>query len=178
MNTRGQSNNTDSNEVGLVVQHVLSADVANKQADTEWIIDLGATCHVCHDWSLFTELQNLQKSLDIVHEDGRTLKATGCGTAILMLESGALKRKCKFYNILYVSELTYNLLSVSKAVDKGVSFTFSESECVVRDINLRLIAIATKVGSLYRVACTKPKDSVYSVAEKADSSSKEDLWHR
>ena len=32
---------------------------------------------------------------------------------------GALKRKCKFYNVLYVSELTYNLSSVSKAVDKG-----------------------------------------------------------
>ena len=178
VNTRGQSDDTDSDEVGLVFQHVLSADVANKQADTEWIIDSGATCHVCHDRSLFTELQNLKKPLDIILGDGRTLKATGCGTVILILESGSLKRKCKLYNVLYVSELTYNLLSVSKAVDKGVSFTFSESKCVIKDINQRLIAVATKVGSLYRVACTKPKDCVYSVAEKNDSSSKEDLWHR
>ena len=66
---------------------------------------------------------------------------------------------------------------MSKAVDKGVGFTFSESECVIKDINLRLIAVATKVGSLYRVVCTKPKDCVYSVAKKSDSSSKEDLWH-
>ena len=62
VNTRGQSDDTDSDEVGLVFQHVLSADVANKQADTEWIIDSGATCHVCHDRSLFTELQNLKKT--------------------------------------------------------------------------------------------------------------------
>ena len=67
---------------------------------------------------------------------------------------------------------------MSKAVDKEVSFTFSESECIIKDINQRLIAVATKVGSLYLVACTKPKDCVYSVAEKSDSSSKKDLWHR
>ena len=139
VNTRGQSDDTDSDEVGLVFQHALSADVANKQADTEWIIDSGATCHVYHDWSLFTELQNLKKPLNIILGDGCTLKVTGCGTVILMLESKALKRKCNFYNVLYVSELTYNILSVSKAVDKGVSFTFSESECV---INQRLIAVA------------------------------------
>ena len=177
MNARGQSDDTDSDEVGLVFQHALSADVANKQAHTEWIIDSGDTCHVCHDRSLFTELQNLKKPLDIILGDGRTLKVTGCGTVILMLESDNLKRKFKFYNVLYISEVTCNLLSVSKAVDKGVSFTFSESECVIKDINQRLIAVVTKVGSLYRVACTKLKDCAYSVAEKSDSSSKEDLWH-
>ena len=177
MKSTGHSDDTDSDEMGLVFQHALSPDVANKQADTEWIIDSGATCHVCHDHGLFTELQNLKKPLDIILGDGHTLKATGCGTVILMVESGALKRKCKFYNVLYVFELTYNLLSVPKAVDKGVSFTFSDSECVIKDINQRLIAVATKVESLYRVACTKPKDCVYSIAEKSDSSSKEDLWH-
>ena len=75
--------NTRSDEVGLVFQHALS----NKQADTQWIIDLGATYHVCDDRSLFTELQNLKKPLDIILGDSRTLKATGCGTVILMLES-------------------------------------------------------------------------------------------
>ena len=119
MNTRGQSGNADSDEVGLVFQHALSADVANKQADTKWIIDSGATYNVCHDQSLITKLQNLKKSFYIILGDGCTLKATGFGTVILMLESFTLKRKCKFYNVLYVSELTYNLSSVSKAVDKG-----------------------------------------------------------
>ena len=52
----------------------------NKQADVEWIIDSGATCHVCYDYSLFSELQNLEKPLDIALGDGHTLKATGHGT--------------------------------------------------------------------------------------------------
>ena len=89
VNARDQYDSSDSEEVGLVVQdqHALSVGV-NNQADVEWIVDSGATCHVCHDYSLFSELQNLEKPLDIVLGDGRTLKATGRGTVILILESG------------------------------------------------------------------------------------------
>ena len=61
MNAIDQYDGTDSDEVGLVV-HALSVGV-NKQADVEWIIDSGATCHVCHDYSLFSELQNLENHL-------------------------------------------------------------------------------------------------------------------
>ena len=117
------------------------------------------------------------RPLDIVLGDGRSLNATASGTVILTLKSGSLKRKCKFYDVLYVPELTYNLMSVSKAVGKGVSFTFKESECIIRDVNQKLIAVAMKVGSLYHVTCTKPKDHVYSVTKKTDYLSKEDLWH-
>ena len=177
-NARRQLDDTDSDKVGLVVQHVLSTDVVNQQVDTDWIVDSGATCHVCHDRSLFTDLENLKQPLDIVLGDGRSLNATASGTVILTLESGSFKRKCKFYDVLYVPELTYNLLSVSKAVGKGVSFTFKESECIIRDVNQKLIAVAMKVGSLYHVTCTKPKDHVYSVTKKTDCLSKEDLWHR
>ena len=179
VNARDQYNSSDSKVVSLVVQdqHALSVGV-NNQADVEWIVDSGATCHVCHDNSLFSELQNLEKPLDIVLGDGRTLKATGRGTVILILESGSLRRKCKFNDVLYVSELTYNLLSVSKAVDKGISFTFSENECVIKDSQQKLITTATKVGSLYRVTGTKPKIRVNYATKKGDCSSKEDLWHR
>ena len=64
MNARDQYDGTDGDEVGLVVQdqHALSVGV-NKQVDVEWIIDSGATCHVCHDYSLFSELQNLENLL-------------------------------------------------------------------------------------------------------------------
>ena len=131
--------------------------------------------------SCITELENLKKPLDIILGDGHTLNATGSGTVTLMLESSSLKRKCKFHDVLYVPELTYNLLSVSKAVDKGISFTFKESECIIKDANQKLITVARKVGSLYHVLCTKLKSHVYSVTEKQpnkDHSSKEDLWHR
>lgn len=55
--------------------------------------------------SYFTELERLGQL-------GHSLNVAASGTVILMLESGYLKRKCKFYDVLYVPELTYNLLSV------------------------------------------------------------------
>ena len=181
MDTRSQHNGSDSDEVGLVVQHVLSADVVKKSTGTNWIVDSGATCHVCNDSSLFIELHNLKNPLDIILGDGHTLRATRCGTVILMLKSGSLNRNCKLHDVLYVPELTYNLLSVSKAVEKGASFIFEESECIIKDANQRIITVATKVGSLYLVTYFKPKNHVYSVTGKLQEKvhcSKEDLWHR
>ena len=72
-----------------------------------------------------------------------------------MLEFESLRRKCKLNDVLYVSELTYNLLSVSKAVDKGINFIFSENECLIKDSQQKLITTATKVGNLYRVTGKK-----------------------
>ena len=139
------------------------------------------TCHICRDCNSFVELNTLEKPLDVTLGDGRTLKAVGRGTVILILKSGCLTRKCKLNDVLYVPELTYNLLSVSMAVEKGMTVTFNDRRCIIKDTNQRLITVATKVGNLYCLLYAKPKDHVYSVAEKLDEngySSKEDLWHR
>ena len=179
METKSQYDDTDStsDDVGLVVHHVLSADVTNKLTGTNWVIDSGATCHICNDRGSFIEFKSLQNPLDILG-DGRGLKAIGCRTVILILKSGPLMRRCKLYNVLYVPELAHNLLSVSKAVEKGISFTLNDHGCIIKDANRRLITVATKVGNLYIVANAKLEDYVYSVTKKLPGHDKEDLWHQ
>ena len=127
----------------------------SRSTDTNWIVDSGATCHVCNDRSSFVELNFLQTPFDITLGAGHTLKAIECGIVTLILKSDFSKRKCKLYDILYVPELTYNLLSVSKAVEKGVSFTFNDHRCVIKDVNQRLITVATKVRILYSTWSTE-----------------------
>jgi len=95
-------------------------------------------------WNLFIELNNLKNPLDIILGDGRALNANKYGTVTLILESGSMRRKCKFHDVLYVPELTYNLLSVLKAVEKGISFTFKGGECIIKDVNQRLITVVLK----------------------------------
>ena len=63
--------------------------------------------------TVFSELQSLEKPLDIALGNFRTLEATGRGTEILMLESGFLRSKCKLNDKLYVSELSHNLIIMS-----------------------------------------------------------------
>ena len=148
-----------------------------------WIMDSGATCHVYNDCNSFVELRNLKKTLDITLEDGHTLKAIGHGTVILMMKTGCLTRKCKLHDVLFVPNLTCNLLSVSKAVEKGISVIFNKCVCVIKDAKHRLITVEYKVGSLYHVMYAKPKDHVYAVTElklpeNNEQLSREHLRHR
>ena len=93
----------------------------NKSTGTNWIVDFGAMCHISNDCSLFIELNNLKNPLDIILGDGHILLAMGCETMTLMLKSGSLIRKCKLHDVLCTSELMYNMLSMSKAIEKGLA---------------------------------------------------------
>ena len=58
----------------LVVEHVLQAGVMRN-----WIVDSGATCHMCYDEVLFSEVQLLEKETDLTLGNGHTLRAKGKG---------------------------------------------------------------------------------------------------
>uniref|UniRef100_A0A1X7VFZ3 GAG-pre-integrase domain-containing protein n=1 Tax=Amphimedon queenslandica TaxID=400682 RepID=A0A1X7VFZ3_AMPQE len=73
----------------------------------------------------------------------------------------------------YSEELSFNLLSVSKAVERGNSVQFGKSSCIIRDPNHRPIAVAEKIG-LYQVNTTP----VYvNSATSCQETTKEDIWH-
>ena len=60
-------NSTDSESTGLVVQHALSSEC---NAHDQWIIDLGATGHMCNQKMLFCCYQALKAPLNVVLGDG------------------------------------------------------------------------------------------------------------
>ena len=74
MITPEDETSTDSESTGLVVQHALSSDCNTRN---KWILDSGATCHMCNQQSIFTDYQPLQKPLKVVLGDGRSLQAVG-----------------------------------------------------------------------------------------------------
>ena len=73
------------------------------------------------------------------------------------------------YNVLYVPELKYNLLSVSKAAKFSKRIVFNKNKCHIVDCSTEeTIGSASKVGELYYLECTTreeeqqaTKDSVY-----------------
>ena len=82
----------------------------------DWIVESGATSHMCNDCRLFIEMHTLDKPLEIMFGDGHALEAAGKGIVMLdmRLPNGNTQR-CKFQDVLYIPSLSYNLLSVSKA---------------------------------------------------------------
>ncbi len=66
-----------------------------------WIIDSGATCHICNDETLFRELRLLDTPIYVTLGDGRCLKGIAEGTVKIetLLPDGSIN-KCKLENVL------------------------------------------------------------------------------
>ena len=104
-----------------------------------WIIDSGATCHMCNDESQFIELKQLEKIQEVRLGDGRSLDGTAEGTVKLetLLPDGKTKN-CTVENVLFVPKLSYSLLSVSKASNAGKTTVFDRSGCKILNEHLLL----------------------------------------
>ena len=78
------------------------------------------------------------------------MEEAGQGNVVLemALTSGKTSR-CKLHEILYVPDLSYNLLSILKAVEAGKIVEFYEISCRILDVNQKLINAATRVGNFY-----------------------------
>lgn len=141
-----------------------------------WIVDSGATCHMCNDESQFIELKQLETIQKVRLGDGRLLDGIAEGTVKLetLLPDGKTKN-CKMENVLFVPKLSYSLLSVSKASNAGKTTVFDRSGCQILNEQKKVIAFATRVGNLYNLEHCKPKTQLANTANKAN---KEKLWHR
>ena len=139
--TAQDESSTESEGTGLVVQHALSTD---GRINGEWILDSGATCHMCNKQSMFNGLQSVTLG------DGRDLKATGRGNVVLTmnLPQGNTKT-CTLHDVLLVPDLAYNLLSITAVSKRGKVTTFTQVGCEIRDFKSKLVASGHREGSLY-----------------------------
>jgi hypothetical protein len=94
-----------------------------------WFVDSGASCHMTGRKEFFTRLQEGGVNLVIELGDDRRYKAQGVGTVSFQRESG---KPLRFADVLYVSGLTKNLISVSTLEDKGYEVTFRKGRVFVR----------------------------------------------
>ena len=78
--------------------------------------------------------------------------------------------------VLFVSKLSYSLLSVPKAAENRAIITFNGNYCHILDKCQTLITEAAKLGKLYYLRNVRHK--VNSVQHCVESATKESLWHR
>ena len=112
--TAEDESSTDSESTGLVLQHALSADSGGHD---RWILDSGATCHMCNYETMFSNFRTLPSPLNITFGDGRNVLAVGCGNIVLM--KNLPQGKIESCTLSQCSLGTCNLLSVTSASKKG-----------------------------------------------------------
>jgi len=82
-----------------------------------WIVDSGATSHIFYDRDLFMSYQKLEKPEKVTIDDRRSLRAIGHGTVSLTMKvPGGRSEPRNMLETLHILELSFNLVSVSKAV--------------------------------------------------------------
>ena len=147
--TAEDESGSESEGTGLVVQYVLSA--ASKSSN-QWIVDSGATSHMCNDESIFTNFRPLSPSLHVTLGDGRSLQATGQGNVVLKMNLPHDRiENCILHDVLLIPELSYNLLSVTSAAKRRKMTTFTKDTCEIRDSKSRIVALGNRDGGLYNL---------------------------
>ena len=109
-----------------------------------WIIDTGASDHMCYNKDLFSSLQSLLKPSTVTLPDGKCVSVTHVGTVVL---SEALTLQ----GVLYVPSFKYNLLSISKLTSQTNGYViFTPKHCFMQDLSLKKpLALGSFCAGLY-----------------------------
>jgi hypothetical protein len=155
---RLSSSNTQTNQNNQMNQpnHYPSQNIAflsqsnNKHGD-KWILDSGATQHMCNNKSLFTNIEPYNTTITIANNT--SMSATGRGEVKLITQNGT---SFSLINVLYVPKLASNLLSVSCATrHPKMQFNFGNGECRIMFGN-SLLAVAQQHDSLLVLETIRP----------------------
>ena len=124
--------------------------------NSTWIIDSGATNHMCCDLSLFKSYTTVSDNIDntITIPNGNLIKIAHKGTVILSPE-------LTLSNVLHVPAFNFNLISVTKLCsDMHCSLTFLNNCCSVQGPSLRRpILLGKLVQGLYHLVDTFPESN-------------------
>lgn len=114
--------------------------------DKQWYFDSGATKHMTNNKELLKNANAAGGRVFAANSSTMDIEATG---TVTLFPSGANPIEVK--DVLYVPNLSTNLLSVSQIVEKGFRMTFGQSGCTVYDRKGRIRGIGERVGNLFRL---------------------------
>lgn len=131
-----KAEDSDRNNTFFTNTHTLNT-TTNKE---NWIIDSGASAHMCARKELFFTFDPSTKGTVTV-ANGKHVPALGTGDIKLTVDTGISHMPVTLRNVLWVPELNSNLISVNELGKKGHTVMFTGKECFIKTNN-----ITNKVG--------------------------------
>lgn len=151
-----------------------------------WIVDLGASTHMCHDFTLFQNISKINSPSFVTLLDG-TIKQ--------VLHKGTIKinPKLHLHNTLHTPNFKCNLMSVSAFTKvTNIAVSFFADHCILLDPVIKEVVTSGELqGGLYiissksfenkcsskasHIRCTKPMLQINEVYQS--SSNSYELWH-
>ena len=147
------------------------------EVKTSWILDSGATRHMCSDKNKFSALVKLNNPIKVQVGDGRQLTARAIGRVTIEVNLSNNSDQVNLTNVLYVPELAYNLISVPQLSKNGNKTVFAGNIVNVFSEGNKLIAVGSKKNDLYYLNAINDsgKNAVNSLLV---TNSNDNLWHK
>ncbi|XP_038110550.1 uncharacterized protein LOC119767086 [Culex quinquefasciatus] len=115
-----------------------------------WIIDSGATSHMCFNPDCFVSMDRSVKQ-DVYLADGKKTISEGVGSCKLIWESPEGKRNdVVLSDVMYVPKFETSIISVKKLTACGAKVDFDASGCRILKNN-KVIGSAAMAGGLYQM---------------------------
>lgn len=136
-------NKNKNNGNAFVVQETFNEHFQQSQ----WLVDSGASEHMCCDRELFSSYSTLSQKSVIVG-NGTAISALGRGQVAAQVFNGSEWIDTTIDNVLFVPVLKTNLFSVNRAADRGYVMLTDDSGCKFYK-QKQVCAIANRVGNMY-----------------------------
>ncbi|GMI93411.1 hypothetical protein HRI_003010400 [Hibiscus trionum] len=155
---------------------VHSLTVAGTTSFSKWFPDSGATHHVTGESDLLVSSHMYNENGKVQLGDGSALSIQHVGQLYL----GASDRTLCLDQVLYVPQITKNLMSVAKfAKDNKVFFEFHEDFCCIKDSSTSAELLRGRLdGGLYSFSCLNGQEPPLCFHARVKNDSDYWLWHR
>ena len=118
-----------------------------------FILDSGASKHMCHQRQMFTSFIQLRNPFDVTLGDGSINKATAIGKVDLKIKSEGENSILHLQNVLFVETLSFNLISVSRLSKAGCRIVFDDKKCEILDSSNEIVALGTEINDFNFQSC-------------------------
>ena len=171
--TSAKSNEKSGNHKGNATSFFAAFNAVESPAGAggDWIIDSGATTHMCRNEGILDNASSLSAKINV---------ANNAEVAVVAKGSVKLEADCNgaiwdltVNDVVCVPDLAINLLSVSKMCQRGFRVEFTKDACKVLDASNSVVAIGRETDGLYKLTETKR-----SRANLVQADDKFELWHR
>ena len=153
------------------VEDVALTTSSHPKGSKLWFIDSGATKHMTYEKDLIKDYIEYSQPTEIFLGDDTAIMALGEGKVTLEFYDGSTVLTMGLYNVLYVPEISKNLLSVPAMTQKGAEVLFESDKCYVTKNGVTMNIGHLISNNLY-VINTEPH-----CANVASGKASMELWH-
>jgi transposase InsO family protein len=126
----------------------LTSSVTIESKHGDWILDSGASDHMCNQRELFLTYESFDTPRMVCVGDGGCIEAQGQGHFNMLMFDGHRWNKNYLVDVLHVPKLKYNLFSVGTALDKGFKMQSTRTTCELTK-NENTVAVGVRRGKLF-----------------------------